>query len=63
MDALEACSILLFRDTISSCNLGQASHVPMSLDLGDFGTLILGDFLGGIVNCAFIKGACSFLKS
>ena len=28
-------SILIFRDTISSCNLGQASNVPMSLDLGD----------------------------
>ena len=57
MDALEACSILLFKDKISSCNLGQASHVPMSLDLGDFGTLTLGDSLGGITNCSFFRYA------
>jgi hypothetical protein len=30
MEALETCSILLFRDTISNCSLGQAPHVLMS---------------------------------
>jgi len=50
MGTLEACSILLFREVISSRNLGQASHVPISLDLGVFGTLILGDSLVGMAH-------------
>jgi len=65
MGTFEACSILLFRDVISSCNLGQASHVSISLD-SDFGvidTLDLGDYFIRIANCSFFKDACSFLKS
>jgi len=45
MGTIEACSILLFSDVISSCKLGQASHVSISLDLGVIDTSTLGDSL------------------
>lgn len=62
MGTFEACSILLFRDANSSCNLGQTSNVSISLglDLGVIDTINLGDSFMEIANCLFYRDAYSF---
>jgi len=62
MGTFEACYILLFRDVNSFCNLGQASHVSISLglDVGVIDTFDLGDSVMEIANCLFYRDAFSF---
>ena len=62
MEALETCSILLLRDTISNYNLGQASQVLMYLAFEGFVTTIVGDYLGEVTNSSFFRDSCLFFK-
>jgi len=62
MEALETRSILLLRDTISDCNLGQAPQELKSLAFEGFETLMVGDYLGGVTSSSFFRDACSLLK-
>jgi len=48
MEPLDACSSFLFRDLISSCKVGQVSHLAKSIQLLSYlGEFFLGNSIVG----------------